>query len=182
MFFSWIFSWLTDRFCHAPVMRNKDNNWNGLTIMGTSYIFQEKIGNRQTYFSHYSMMKFQGSLRMLICHLFQGSFSKIHTSPPPTEGPLIFFMHLKYGTGQIPYGNQYWPFYLMLKQLNIENTWFHNIGRISANNGPIWKFRNLACSGLRCRSMWCHNGVTTHATPAMTSCMTSLRQLSLSYH
>ena len=24
------FSWLTDRFCHTPVMRNKDNNWNGL--------------------------------------------------------------------------------------------------------------------------------------------------------
>ena len=29
-FFFFFFSWLTDRFCHAQVMRNKDINWNGL--------------------------------------------------------------------------------------------------------------------------------------------------------
>ncbi len=43
------------------------------------------------------------------------------------------------------------------------------IGRISAYNGPIWKIRNLACSGLRCRSVWRHYDVMRDATRDMTS-------------
>ncbi len=36
-------------------------------FMGTSFVFQEEeIGNRQTDFLDYSMMNFQGSLRIMI--------------------------------------------------------------------------------------------------------------------
>ncbi len=48
-FFLFFFSWLTDRFCHAPVMRNKDNNWNGLTsllqvhFLRNRFVFYEPI-------------------------------------------------------------------------------------------------------------------------------------------
>ena len=33
----------------------------------------------------------------------------------------------------------------------LEKRFFYKIGRISANNGPIWKIQNLAYSGLRAR-------------------------------
>ncbi len=36
--FFFFFSWLTDRFCHAPVMRNKDVNWNGLILTHSQYM------------------------------------------------------------------------------------------------------------------------------------------------
>ncbi len=48
-------------------------------------------------------------------------------------------------------------------------TWFYKIGRISANNGPILKIQNLARSGLRRRSVWCHNDVMRDATCETTS-------------
>ena len=60
------------------------------------------------------------------------------------------------------------------------HTILHKTGCISANNGPIWKIKNLACSGLRCR---CLMSQWRRATPAMTSrgrvmsCVTSSRQL-----
>ena len=54
------------------------------------------------------------------------------------------------------------------------HTFHHKNGRISANNGPIWKIQNLACSGLRLRSIWCHNYGVCDATHAMTPRVTSL--------
>ena len=41
-FFFLSLSLLTDRFCHAPVMRNKDHNWNGL-IKFMKYFFAGDI-------------------------------------------------------------------------------------------------------------------------------------------
>ncbi len=52
---------------------------------------------------------------------------------------------------------------------NYENTLFHKIGHISANNGPIFKIQNLSCSGLRARSAVCDNDVARDVIRAMTS-------------
>ncbi len=46
---------------------------------------------------------------------------------------------------------------------------FYKIGRTSANNGPIWKIRNLARSGLRRRHVGRHSDVARDATRVMTS-------------
>ncbi len=48
-------------------------------------------------------------------------------------------------------------------------TWFHKIGRISANNGPILKIRNLACSVLQCRPIRHQNDVARDVMRAGTS-------------
>ncbi len=52
-------------------------------------------------------------------------------------------------------------------------TWFHKIGRISANNGPILKIRNLAYSVLRCRPSGRYNDVARDIIRARTSLWTS---------
>ncbi len=58
---------------------------------------------------------------------------------------------------------------LSLYSLYISMLSLHKIGCISANNGPIWKIQNLARSGPRCRSVWCHNDVVRDVTREMTS-------------
>ncbi len=49
-----------------------------------------------------------------------------------------------------------------------ELTSLHKIGRISANNGPIWKIQNLAHPGLRRRSVGHHCDAARDATCEMT--------------
>ncbi len=54
--------------CHLTVWWFITLLWVYTNTLGTSYVFQKKeeIGNRKTDFSDYSMMNFQGSLRLLI--------------------------------------------------------------------------------------------------------------------
>ena len=84
-------------------------------------------------------------------------------TPPPPHILRTPTTHLNFWGDSPP------TYYFPPPLLNISLTWFHKNGHISANNGPILKIRNLACSVLRCCSSGRQNYVARDVMRARTS-------------